>query len=124
MLLKNSNITKSEQKENPQAVLDVLNWYDTSTKETEDSKYMTINKTLGNNIIFDFKNVLFSRPAYIFKIFSISFQNNLTPIKIFYITELFLLRIHYCIEYSLDAIYVNKTFRRKNIQDILNSNFN
>lgn len=47
MLLKNSNITKSEQKENPQAVLDVLNWYDTSTKETEDSKYMTINKTLG-----------------------------------------------------------------------------
>ncbi|GIY90198.1 hypothetical protein CDAR_581762 [Caerostris darwini] len=46
MLLKNSNITKLEQKENPQAVLDVLNWYDTSTKETEDSKYMTINKTL------------------------------------------------------------------------------
>ncbi|XP_055937741.1 serine/threonine-protein kinase PAK 2-like isoform X2 [Argiope bruennichi] len=46
MLLKNSNITKLEQKENPQAVLDVLNWYDTSTKENEDSKYMTINKTL------------------------------------------------------------------------------
>lgn len=51
MLLKNSNITKSEQKENPQAVLDVLNWYDTSTKETEDSKYMTINKTLGKLLI-------------------------------------------------------------------------
>ncbi|KFM76381.1 Serine/threonine-protein kinase pak-1, partial [Stegodyphus mimosarum] len=46
MLLKNSNITKLEQKENPQAVLDVLNWYDASTKDTEDSKYMTINKTL------------------------------------------------------------------------------
>ncbi|KAG8180838.1 hypothetical protein JTE90_005924 [Oedothorax gibbosus] len=44
MLLKNSNITKLEQKENPQAVLDVLNWYDASVKE--DSKYMTINKTL------------------------------------------------------------------------------
>lgn len=52
MLLKNSNISKSEQKENPQAVLDVLNWYDTSTKETEDSKYMTINKTLGKEIMF------------------------------------------------------------------------
>ncbi|XP_042898261.2 serine/threonine-protein kinase PAK 2 [Parasteatoda tepidariorum] len=50
MLLKNSNITKLEQKENPQAVLDVLNWYDTSTKETEDSKYMTINKTLDPTV--------------------------------------------------------------------------
>ncbi|XP_054724448.1 serine/threonine-protein kinase PAK 2-like [Uloborus diversus] len=50
MLLKNSNISKLEQKENPQAVLDVLNWYDASTKETEDSKYMTINKTLDPSV--------------------------------------------------------------------------
>lgn len=44
-LLQNSNITKSEQKKNPQAVLDVLNWYDASTKEKRESKYMTVNKT-------------------------------------------------------------------------------
>ncbi|XP_035222278.1 serine/threonine-protein kinase PAK 3-like isoform X2 [Stegodyphus dumicola] len=50
LLLKNSNITKLEQKENPQAVLDVLNWYDASTKDTEDSKYMTINKTLDPSV--------------------------------------------------------------------------
>ncbi|XP_067127808.1 serine/threonine-protein kinase PAK 2 isoform X2 [Centruroides vittatus] len=45
-LLQNSNITKSEQKENPQAVLDVLNWYDASTKE--ESKYMTVNRTIAD----------------------------------------------------------------------------
>jgi len=47
-LLQNSNITKSEQKKNPQAVLDVLNWYDSSTKEKRESKYMTVNKTTSN----------------------------------------------------------------------------
>lgn len=46
-LLQNSNITKLEQKKNPQAVLDVLNWYDASTKDKGRSKYMTINRTLG-----------------------------------------------------------------------------
>lgn len=47
-LLQNSNITKLEQKKNPQAVLDVLNWYDASVKEGGKgaSKYMTINRTL------------------------------------------------------------------------------
>lgn len=42
-LLSQSNISKSEQKKNPQAVLDVLKYYDTSTKEKEGSKpkYMT-----------------------------------------------------------------------------------
>lgn len=39
-LLQNSNISKSEQKQNPQAVLDVLNYYDTSSKEKKESKYM------------------------------------------------------------------------------------
>nr|XP_042912708.1 serine/threonine-protein kinase Pak [Parasteatoda tepidariorum] len=47
-LLQSSNITKSEQKQNPQAVLDVLNWYDASTKEKQESKYMTMNKTYGD----------------------------------------------------------------------------
>ncbi|KAG1653058.1 Serine/threonine-protein kinase PAK 1 [Nymphon striatum] len=46
-LLQNSNITKLEQKKNPQAVLDVLNWYDNSSKEKE-SKYMTVNKTIAD----------------------------------------------------------------------------
>ncbi|KAK5646702.1 hypothetical protein RI129_005166 [Pyrocoelia pectoralis] len=40
-LLMNSNISKQEQKKNPQAVLDVLNWYDNSSKETPSTKYMT-----------------------------------------------------------------------------------
>jgi hypothetical protein len=39
-LLQNSNISKSEQKKNPQAVLDVLNYYDASSKEQKESKYM------------------------------------------------------------------------------------
>ncbi|CAM1154278.1 PAK3 (predicted) [Pycnogonum litorale] len=46
-LLQNSNITKLEQKKNPQAVLDVLNWYDNSSKDKE-SKYMTVNKTIAD----------------------------------------------------------------------------
>ncbi|CAC5411955.1 Serine/threonine-protein kinase shk2,Serine/threonine-protein kinase max-2,Mitogen-activated protein kinase kinase kinase kinase 5,Germinal center kinase 1,Serine/threonine-protein kinase svkA,Serine/threonine-protein kinase pak-1,Serine/threonine-protein kinase PAK 4,Serine/threonine-protein kinase CLA4,Serine/threonine-protein kinase pakH,Serine/threonine-protein kinase 4 homolog B,STE20-like serine/threonine-protein kinase,Serine/threonine-protein kinase PAK 6,Serine/threonine-protein kinase Tao,Serine/ len=42
-LLSQSNISKSEQKKNPQAVLDVLKYYDTSTKEKDiqKPKYMT-----------------------------------------------------------------------------------
>ncbi|KAK6633202.1 hypothetical protein RUM43_000766 [Polyplax serrata] len=43
-LLMSSNISKQEQKKNPQAVLDVLNWYDNSTKESTSSKFMTTTK--------------------------------------------------------------------------------
>lgn len=39
-LLQNSNISKLEQKKNPQAVLDVLKYYETSTQEEKESKYM------------------------------------------------------------------------------------
>ncbi|XP_017791587.1 PREDICTED: serine/threonine-protein kinase PAK 3 isoform X1 [Habropoda laboriosa] len=46
-LLMSSNISKQEQKKNPQAVLDVLNWYDSSSKETKGSKYMTTTKMVG-----------------------------------------------------------------------------
>ncbi len=46
-LLQNSNISKTEQKKNPQAVLDVLKWYDSSHKGKDEGKYMTINRTLG-----------------------------------------------------------------------------
>lgn len=40
-LLMNSNISKQEQKKNPQAVLDVLKWFDNSSKQRPNSKYMT-----------------------------------------------------------------------------------
>ncbi|ESN97239.1 hypothetical protein HELRODRAFT_85598 [Helobdella robusta] len=40
-LLQSSNISKQEQSKNPQAVLDVLNYYDKSSKEREQIKYMT-----------------------------------------------------------------------------------
>lgn len=41
LMLKNSNISKQEQKKNPQAVLDVLNWFDNTSKQRPSSKYMT-----------------------------------------------------------------------------------
>ncbi|XP_054168945.1 serine/threonine-protein kinase Pak-like [Oppia nitens] len=47
-LLQNSNISKTEQKKNPQAVLDVLKWYDSSHK-TKDEKYMTINRNIDTS---------------------------------------------------------------------------
>ncbi|XP_046989397.1 serine/threonine-protein kinase Pak [Schistocerca americana] len=46
-LLMSSNISKQEQKSNPQAVLDVLNWFDNSSKETKGSKYMTTTKMVA-----------------------------------------------------------------------------
>ncbi|XP_042242235.1 serine/threonine-protein kinase Pak-like [Homarus americanus] len=45
-LLSISNISKQEQKNNPQAVLDVLNYYDASTKEHQTSKFMTVTKSV------------------------------------------------------------------------------
>lgn len=52
-LLVSSTITKQEQKKNPQAVLDVLKWYDNS-QQSPTSKYMTHGHTTthsGNKII-------------------------------------------------------------------------
>lgn len=46
-LLMASNISKQEQKNNPQAVLDVLNYFDYSSKENASSKYMTSAKLVG-----------------------------------------------------------------------------
>lgn len=47
-LLSMSNISKQEQKNNPQAVLDVLNYYDATTKDVHGSKFMTVaSKPLG-----------------------------------------------------------------------------
>ncbi|XP_074657598.1 serine/threonine-protein kinase PAK 2-like isoform X2 [Tubulanus polymorphus] len=51
-LLQNSNISKLEQKKNPQAVLDVLNYYESSGKDKDESKYMTnISKPLNFVVI-------------------------------------------------------------------------
>lgn len=50
-LLQNSNISKSEQKKNPQAVLDVLNYYDNSTKEKKESKYMHIKQSSSSKYL-------------------------------------------------------------------------
>ncbi|XP_064615861.1 serine/threonine-protein kinase PAK 3-like isoform X2 [Liolophura sinensis] len=51
-LLQNSNISKLEQKKNPQAVLDVLKYYETSTQEEKESKYMlNISKPSSANSI-------------------------------------------------------------------------
>ncbi|XP_044266542.1 serine/threonine-protein kinase Pak isoform X1 [Tribolium madens] len=44
-LLMNSNISKQEQKNNPQAVLDVLNFFDNTTKAPPNTKYMTKTTT-------------------------------------------------------------------------------
>lgn len=49
-LLMNSNISKQEQKKNPQAVLDVLNWFDNSSKQRPNSKYMTTATTTHSGI--------------------------------------------------------------------------
>jgi len=43
ILLRDANITESEQKKNPQAVLDVLNYYDSSSKGNQESKFMTVS---------------------------------------------------------------------------------
>ena len=40
-LLQGSNISKNEQQKNPQAVLDILRFYDGSSKQPETTKYMT-----------------------------------------------------------------------------------
>lgn len=50
-LLMNSNISKIEQKKNPQAVLDVLNWFDNTSKQRPNSKYMTsaVHNTATNS---------------------------------------------------------------------------
>ncbi|KAJ8685165.1 hypothetical protein QAD02_020958, partial [Eretmocerus hayati] len=59
-LLISSNISKQEQKRNPQAVLDVLNWYDSSNNELKGSKYMTAVRPFGS---FDPPNGSSNRPS-------------------------------------------------------------
>lgn len=55
-LLMKSNISKQEQANNPQAVLDVLQYFDTNNKQS--SKYMTTHTNNGNtfNLIL-FQNI-------------------------------------------------------------------
>lgn len=58
-LLMNSNISKQEQKNNPQAVLDVLNWYDNTSKDPPTTKYMTKATATNSGIGFWFIFFLF-----------------------------------------------------------------
>ncbi|KAF7495383.1 Serine/threonine-protein kinase PAK 3 [Sarcoptes scabiei] len=43
VMLKNSNISKMEQKKNPQAVIEVLKWYESSKDLAKGLKYMTMD---------------------------------------------------------------------------------
>lgn len=43
-LLQVSNISSAEQKKNPQAVIDVLKFYDSNTKKEQDDKFMNFSK--------------------------------------------------------------------------------
>lgn len=51
-LLMSSNISKQEQKKNPQAVIDVLEWFENSSKQRPNSKYMMNATTATNSGIF------------------------------------------------------------------------
>lgn len=52
-LLKTANISKIEQKKNPQAVIDVLDWFESSTHEKMAStpKFMTIHPSASKLIV-------------------------------------------------------------------------
>ena len=52
-LLQTANISKTEQKKNPQAVLDVLDWFETSNHEkaSPTPKFMTIHRS-ASKLIF------------------------------------------------------------------------
>lgn len=51
LMLKNSNISKLEQKKNPQAVIEVLKWYESSKDMDKGFKYMTMGKIRFNFFI-------------------------------------------------------------------------
>lgn len=64
-LLMASNISKQEQKSNPQAVLDVLKWYDASATQPPVSKYMTsaqMHTTHSGNLFLLQCHLLFIYP--------------------------------------------------------------
>ncbi|KAB7498808.1 Serine/threonine-protein kinase PAK 1 [Armadillidium nasatum] len=72
-LLSMSNISKQEQKNNPQAVLDVLNYYDATTKDLQNSKFMTVaTKALGDSV----------RPSYTGGVSMSSYPATPSPHKI------------------------------------------
>ncbi len=50
LMLKNSNISKTEQKKNPQAVIEVLKWYESKDKD-KGFKYMTMGECETSNFV-------------------------------------------------------------------------
>lgn len=51
-ILHSSNISKQEQKNNPQAVIDVLKWFESKAHNKQESKYMTAVKPSSGKLIF------------------------------------------------------------------------
>jgi hypothetical protein len=59
-LLQTSNISKQEQKKNPQAVLDVLKWYDISSQVGNETKYMETHTQKSTGKIHNIKCLIYA----------------------------------------------------------------
>lgn len=104
-LLMSSNISKQEQKSNPQAVLDVLNWYDASSKEPPSSKYMTKAATTthsGKTMFYLLLHLMFE----------LKFQNNFVAIN--HVLVRYIVRVEYQLG-SLDLLGVMRGLRNKTL---------
>lgn len=53
-LLQAASITKTEQKNNPQAIMDALNYYDATTKAGQETKFMQMKDSMGSPSTNDF----------------------------------------------------------------------
>lgn len=60
-ILHSSNISKQEQKNNPQAVIDVLKWFESKANNKQESKYMTaVKPSSGKADFYSFVSALVS----------------------------------------------------------------
>lgn len=55
-ILHSSNISKQEQKNNPQAVIDVLKWFESKANNKQESKYMTAVKPNSGKLNISYVN--------------------------------------------------------------------
>lgn len=69
LMLKNSNISKTEQKKNPQAVIEVLKWYESKDKD-KGFKYMTMGECETSNL-FPLFLVFPQLPQFLFSALSV-----------------------------------------------------
>ncbi|KPM10705.1 phosphorylase kinase gamma subunit-like protein [Sarcoptes scabiei] len=65
VMLKNSNISKMEQKKNPQAVIEVLKWYESSKDLAKGLKYMTMGQSaaLAKTLLLNNSSVIPPSPT-------------------------------------------------------------